>query len=180
MPELTAQIELYSLDSKLLFREEKSVTLSVTDVKEAISISSILAGAKGVNFVILNLKSSKGKPISHNVYWLSNDGDYKQMNDIQKTTVESKMLTSAKNGSEKSWIIQITNTTRKLAFFIRPQLMVDGEEVLPSYWSANYFTLAPSETITISLSCPVEKLKDNKPIVKISGWNVNEQELVLK
>jgi hypothetical protein len=58
--------------------------------------------------------------------------------------------------------------------------MSEGEEILPSYWSANYFTLAPSETITVTVSCPVAILKGKTPVVKISGWNVDKQELVLK
>jgi len=113
------------------------------------------------------------------VYWLSNDGDYKSLNDMQKTNVQTKVLIAAKGKSENSWAIQITNTTNKLAFFIRPQLMVDGEEVLPSYWSGNYFTLAPAETTTVTVSCPVQKLGVATPVLKVSGWNVKAQELVL-
>ncbi|MBE3084654.1 MAG: hypothetical protein IMZ64_00370, partial [Bacteroidetes bacterium] len=60
------------------------------------------------------------------------------------------------------------------------QLIVDGEEVLPSYWSGNYFTLAPAETKTVTVSCPVVKLNSKIPTIKISGWNVNQQELILK
>ena len=58
--------------------------------------------------------------------------------------------------------------------------MEDGEEVLPSYWSASYFTLAPSETKTVTVRCPAIKLNTKKPALKISGWNVNEQKLLLK
>ncbi len=179
VPGLVAQVEIFSLDSKLLFNEEKNISLTATNVKESTSLSSVLSGTKGVNFVVLNLKNSTGKVISHNVYWLSNDGNYKSLNEMQKTTVQTKVLNAVKGKSEKSWKIQITNSTNKIAFFIRPQLMVEGEELLPSYWSANYFTLAPSETTTVTVSCPIAKLKANNPAIIISGWNVNEQEVAL-
>ena len=177
---LVAQVELFSMDSKSLFHEEKNISLSATEVKETSTISSALANLKGVNFVVLNLKNNIGKVISHNVYWLSNDGVYKSLNEMQKTKVNAKVILSSKGKSETSWTIQFTNATNKLAFFIRPQLMAAGEEVLPSYWTSNYFTLAPSETTTVSVSCPKVNLDGKNPVIKISGWNVNEEEIKLK
>jgi hypothetical protein len=53
-------------------------------------------------------------------------------------------------------------------------------EILPSYWTSNYITLAPAETTTISVSCPDIKLKGKNPVIRISGWNVTGQELTLK
>ena len=179
-PGLIAQIDVFGQDSKSIYHEEKNISLSGTDVKETTSIASVLAGAKGVNFVVINLKNSKGKSISHNVYWFSNEGDYRSLNEMQKTKVETSVISSVKGKSENSWAIQITNTSDKLAFFIRPQLMVAEDEVLPSYWTSNYFTLAPSETTTVIVSCPIVKLNGRNPVIKISGWNVNSQELLLK
>ena len=162
-----------------LFHEEKSLNLSSTEVKEVISISSVLSGHAGVNFVVLKIKNSSGKVISQNVYWLSNDGEYKPMVDMQKTSIKAEIVTSARSKSERTWTIKLSNTTNKLAFFIRPQLISDGEEVLPSFWSSNYFTLAPGETKTTVVSCPNTILAGKTPLIRISGWNVNRQELVI-
>jgi len=76
----------------------------------------------------------------------------------KKTNLDIKVLASAKGKSENSWTFQISNNTSILAFFIRPQLMLGREEILPSYWTSNYFTLAPSETTTVTVSCPAVKL----------------------
>jgi len=57
--------------------------------------------------------------------------------------------------------------------------MVDGEELLPSYWSGNYFTLAPSESTTLTVICPVQKPGVATPLLKVSGWNVEARDLVL-
>jgi hypothetical protein len=179
VPGLVAQTDLFSLDSRLLFHEEKNISLSATEVKETSSLASALADAKGVNFVVLNLKNSSGKVISHNVYWLSNDGDFKSLNEMQKTTLQTKLISAGIGKYENSWTIQVTNNTNKIAFFIRPQLQIDTEEVLPGFWSAGYFTLAPSETTTVTVSCPVVKLEGKTPSIKISGWNVEGQELSL-
>jgi hypothetical protein len=179
VPGLVAQVDIFSLDSRSLFHKEQNISLLATEVIETTSLASVLANAKGVNFVVLSLKNSAGIVISHNVYWLSNDGDYKSLNDMPETTVQVNVLKEEKGKTENSWTIQIINTSNKLAFFIRPQLMVDSEEVLPSYWSVNYFTLAPSERTTLTVSCPVQKLGVSAPQLKISGWNVEVQEIGL-
>jgi hypothetical protein len=172
---LTAQADLYSLDSKSIFHESVNVGLSPSEVKETSALSSALTESKGVTFVILNLKDGSGKVISRNTYWLSGSNDYKGLNEMPVTSVQVKVLKTEKMKNETRWTIQVTNLTGKLAFFIRPQVMVDGEEVLPSFWNENYFTLTPSETTTLTVSCPLVKVNGRKPQLKISGWNVTEQ-----
>ncbi len=176
---VVARAEIFSSDSKSIFHEEKNLDLSATDVKVASSLSQSLSAAKGVSFVVLNLKDKSGKVISHNVYWLAADGDYKSMNSMPKTTLQSVIVTQAKGKSENKWRVQISNSSNKIAFFIRPQLMSGGEELLPSYWSGSYFTLAPGETKTVTVSCPSALLNNKKASIVISGWNVDLQELSL-
>jgi hypothetical protein len=177
---LVAQTEVYDIDSKSLFREEKALDLNATEVKEISSLSSVLANSNGIIFIVLNLKDKAGKEISHNVYWLSKNGDCRALNDMQKTTLDSKLVSVVKDKTESRWTIQITNKTSRIAFFIRPQLLTDGEEVLPGFWTSGYFTLAPSETRIVTVSCPLFKLDNVKPEIVISGWNVEEQILTLK
>jgi hypothetical protein len=55
--------------------------------------------------------------------------------------------------------------------------MANEEEVLPSYWTGSYFTLAPSESTTISVSCPVTQLKGKKPHIMVSGWSIDPEDL---
>jgi hypothetical protein len=177
---MTAKVDIFGTDSKSIFHAEKNIDLSATEVKETSSLASVLQGSDGVKFVVLNLKDSKGKVISHNVYWISNDNNYISLNDMQLTVVEAKVVNSEKKEAENSWTIKISNNTDKIAFFVRPQLLIDKEEVLPSYWSSNYFTLAPSESTIVTVSCPIVKLEGRAPVIKISGWNVNQQELQVK
>jgi hypothetical protein len=179
VPNLTANIEVFGLDSKSLFREESKLNLGPSDVKETTSLAAVMEKTKGIVFVTLNLKNNTGKVVSHNVYWLSDDGDYKSLSNIAETSVQVSLLKKESRKSEKSWTVQLTNTTGKVAFFIRPQLMLNGEEVLPSYWSAGYITLVPSETTTLIVSCPSVKLKSGTPVLKVSGWNVKTKELAL-
>jgi hypothetical protein len=176
---LTVSANIFDLDSKSLLYVQNDVSLSGSDVKEVASLSPVLSTIKGVCFVVLNMKDATGRVLSHNVYWLSDDNDYKSLSSLQKTSVDAKLV-SAKTGKENSWTIQITNSSKRIAFFIRPQLMQAGEEVLPSYWTSGYFTLAPAETKTVTVSCPAVMTKGKTPAIKISGWNVDETGLLLK
>ena len=58
--------------------------------------------------------------------------------------------------------------------------MTGEDEVLPSFWTGSYFTLAPSESATVTVSCPVAQLQGKVPLIKISGWNVDKQVVIIK
>jgi hypothetical protein len=177
--DLVAVTDVYDINTKLLFHEEKNINLRETDVQITSNLSQVLASADGVSFVVLRLKDKSGRIVSSNIYWLSEDEDYKSMSDMPETTVDIKVLGSGKSKSEYSWTIELSNPGSKLAFFIRPQLMSDGEEVLPSYWTGNYVSLLPSETTILTVSCPLEKLASGKITLKVSGWNVEAKSITL-
>lgn len=176
---LIVQADVYGMDSKLLFHQSANVSLSSTDVKEMFSLSRDLADTKEVKFVVLNLKNAEGKVISHNVYWLAADNDYKSLNTLAKTKVQISVLSTERGKTETFWTVKFTNNSKLLAFFIRPQLLSDGEEVLPCYWSANYFTLAPGESITVKASCSTNQLKSKTQIIQLDGWNLDKEVISL-
>jgi hypothetical protein len=135
--------------------------------------------AKEVMFIVLNLKNQSGKVISHNVYWISPDGDYKSMNEMAETNINVSLLKEEKGKNDREWSVRITNSTEKMAFFIRPQLMSGGKEILPSFWSGSYFTLAPGESTEVTVTCPSANLAGKDPVLKVSGWNVPVTEIAL-
>jgi hypothetical protein len=177
--DLKAQIEVFDLDTKSLFRDEKRISLTGTDVKQVSSLDKVLGNEKGVNFVVLNLKDNEGRVISHNVYWLSKEEDYTALEKMAPTDVKVEVLNRGKSKTENSWTIRITNASARIAFFVRPQLMLNGDEVLPSYWTGSYFTLAPGESTTLIVGCPVDKIKVPGAVLKVSGWNVAPKEINL-
>lgn len=96
-----------------------------------------------------------------------------------ETNVSVTALKEEKGKIDYAWSMQITNNSGKIAFFIRPQIMLCGEEILPSFWSESYFTLAPGESTAISVTCPASKLTKGDPALKVSGWNVPVMEIPL-
>lgn len=178
---LTAEASVYNVDSKLISKVvQNHIGLATAGTQQIIPLKSTLAGLKGVSFVVLNLTDATGRTISHNVYWMAPNNDLKPMNDMDHTQVQAAVINMSKNNVESKWTIKFTNNTNKIAFFVRPQLMKNGEEVMPSYWTGNYFTLAPHESTTVSVTVPQAKLNGAQPSVLVEGWNVEKQVLVLR
>jgi beta-galactosidase/beta-glucuronidase len=171
---LKVEADVYNLDSKPLFHQTAAVDLAVSDVKETFSLSKVLTDNKGVNFVVLNLKDAKGIVISHNVYWLAGDNNYTSLNQMPSATLETTILKKEQVKTETKWTLKFTNKSKHLAFFVAPRLMNDQEEVLPAFWSANYFSLAPGESITASVSASSAKMKGKSRQILVKGWNVEE------
>ncbi len=169
---LTTVADVYGIDSKPVFHEEKQINLSATEVETTTDLSAVLSKASGICFVVLRLKDNTGKTLSYNTYWLSANNDYKTLSNMQKANVSFKVTGNKDSKTDRSWTINVTNTSGILAFFIRPQLIAGGEEILPSMWSAGYFTLTPSETRTITVTCPKAAFEGKEPEIRISGWNV--------
>jgi hypothetical protein len=58
--------------------------------------------------------------------------------------------------------------------------MSEGEELLPCFWSGSYFTLAPAESTTVTVTSPSANLSKGMPVLKVSGWNVMAKEIKLQ
>jgi beta-galactosidase/beta-glucuronidase len=173
---LTARADVYDINSKLIKSFSVGhIGLSETGAQEVIHLKELLAVTKGISFVVLNLTNEAGKIVSHNVYWMAPGNDFTAFNNMESSQVQVKVVKTEKGVSENKWTLQFSNTTDRLAFFVRPQLMKNGEEVMPSYWTGNYFTLAPHENITVSVSAPVAKLGRVQPTVLVEGWNLEKQ-----
>jgi len=177
---LTAKAEVFDADSKRL----KSVIINNIGfadegTQEVIKLKDVLAEAKGMSFVVLNLMNAAGKTVSHNVYWMSPKNDLTAINSLAPAKVDVRVLKSEKGAAENKWTLQFTNNSDKIAFFVRPQLMKNGEEVMPSYWTGNYFSLAPHETTTVTVGAPLAKLGGVQPNVLVEGWNIEKQWIAL-
>jgi hypothetical protein len=171
---LTASIDLFGTDSKSLFHNAEKVSLSPTEVRESVSLTSTLTNQTGMTFVVLKLNDPLGKLVSRNVYWISANNDFKPLNTLPKTVIESEVLKVEKKENETRWTFKFSNATDKIAFFVHPQIVTGEEEVLPGFWSTNYFTLAPGESLTVTVGYLQDTLGGGIPELKVKGWNVEE------
>jgi len=81
---------------------------------------------------------------------------------------------------ETGWNITLSNPSDQVAFFVRLQIMDREEEIMPAFWSGNYLTLAPGESVKVHVSVPSRIMNNVNPEVKVTGWNVNEKRLSMQ
>jgi len=93
--------------------------------------------------------------------------------------VQATVLASEKKAGYTGWTIRFTNVSSRLAFFLNPQVTAGGEEVLPSFWSDNYFSIPAGQSITVKVSCPAANLAGQTPQLRLEGWNIRSEALRL-
>ena len=171
-PGLQYEVEVFGMTGTRLFRQQGKTSLDTTDTKEVLSLRDLLQQTRGVSFVLLRLKDAMGRSLSQNVYWMSPGHDFADLHDMPSSTVQTTVLSAEKKDGYAAWTIRFTNSASKLAFFLNPQVIAQGEEVLPSYWSDNYFSIPAGQTITVKVSCPLASLAGQTPELRLEGWNI--------
>jgi hypothetical protein len=176
---ITATVDIFDINSRSLLHKSETVDLNAPEAKEGIQLADVIKPNNGISFVILNLKDQSGKRISHNAYWISPTEDFTSLNSMNQTTLDVAVNGFKNGGYEKGYTILVSNKSEKIAFFINPKLVTGDKEVAPCFWSANYFTLAPGESIILNVGFPPEVIGKDHPVLKIEGWNVKETEISL-
>jgi exo-1,4-beta-D-glucosaminidase len=179
---LTATAQIFSIDGKKIFEKSGSVTSIDYDHSAiAFSMKEVLQQHPELNFIILSLKNDKGKEISKNVYWTAKGNDYTALNKMAQATLQAEIIGSSVEKNERVLQIKVKNTGSQIAFFTRLQAMQKEEEIMPSFWSDNYFTLVPNAEETLTVRVPVAACKSVEPLrVNISGWNVKAAEVKVR
>ncbi|MGH9732014.1 MAG: glycoside hydrolase family 2 protein, partial [Candidatus Acidiferrales bacterium] len=127
-----------------------------------------------------------------NFYWLSNRPPIFQWDSStdQRTNVSSypnftmlarlpraQLEASASHEPAEDGVpevsVHLRNPSAHLAFQERLAIQQEnGGEVLPVFWSDNYFELLPGETKTLTARYPAETKLSGKAKLQISGWNI--------
>lgn len=176
---LQYEVEIVGINGASLFHKEGKAQLDTTTTKEILSINNVLQNIKGISFVLLNLEDSKGKLLSHNVYWMSPAHQFTGLKEMQKATLDVKVTSSQKKSNYNNWTIRFTNNSSRLAFFLNPQIINKGEEVLPSYWSDNYFSVPAGKSLTVTVSCALKELVSANTQLRLEGWNIEAKNIDL-
>jgi hypothetical protein len=165
---------VYDMFGKKLFAQNTTLNIGESEVKKTISLNAILSNYSALSFVVLNLRDASGKLVSHNVYWFSKDHQYQALKDLPIVKLNTKIIQKVKDQSNTKWTIQFKNTTKQIAFFVHPKITSNNEELFPGFWTGNYFTLAPGESIQLDASYPNATLGKKKLQLRLSGWNREE------
>ncbi|MEP6949624.1 MAG: sugar-binding domain-containing protein [Ginsengibacter sp.] len=164
---LTAVVKVFNDDLKVMWQKEGTFHVEENCYKELFQIPK-MEGLSKVYFVKLILKDEAGSIVSDNFYWLSSL-EKTDFTDILKLPKVKPDVQQTNSYSDSEVVVKVTvkNPSDKLAFFKR--LMITkgngGDEVVPTFWSDNFFTLLPGEEKIITARFAKIDLGDQKPVV---------------
>jgi len=152
-------------------------------------------GLTKLHFLSLKLEDSSGKRVDDNLYWLStvpdipgkqgysrereffvNPESVADYTDLRKLPTVKLDVTCGieKKGEENVAQVKVKNPTGNLAFFVRLAMTKGqgGNEVAPTFWDENCFSLLPGEEKTVMATFAIEDLEGASPVLRVGGWNV--------
>jgi len=165
LPSVSANIEMAETWSKATV-----VNVASDEVAQA---GIIVPETSEMQFLKLVASDSEGKVLSENLYWIIKENDYKALNSLPVPEVVASIKPIAGN-AENEYEITLKNTGKTIAFMLG--LRIAGkdsqQEILPSYWSDNYFSLLPGEEKSVTVKTAISGQLE-KPVFELKAFNIN-------
>lgn len=166
------QGKAYPISQTFTYMEPSSVK-KIMQVKHRLDELAKEEGA----FLRLQLLDAGKILLSDNFYWLPNEkGVYSGLNEMPSC----KLTMHAKKVAPGEYRLTLENKDQTgLAFFNRVSLINkrDGQRILPTFYSDNYFSVLPGEKKTINLSISPALVEGKDIAISNIGWNVDESTL---
>jgi exo-1,4-beta-D-glucosaminidase len=174
--DLTLQVRFYDSRMKQQFQATLPAKAPADQASNVQSLASNLGSQHRLTFVSLKLQDNAedSAVVSRNMYWLAPGSNYKGLQILPMV----KLNVTEKDYSKKwnRYTIHIKNPSDTLAFFIHLKAVdKKGDEILPSYWSDNYFSMLPHETRSFTVSLRDAPRKKEADQLVIRGQNVEPE-----
>jgi exo-1,4-beta-D-glucosaminidase len=144
-------------------------------------------------FLKLKLQDAQGKLLSDNFYWLSTKADtldwakrkdtvYTPQKDFADLTGLNSLpqvslsvhASKTTAGGEDKITVTAKNPSSSIAFMAHLRLTrgLGGEDVVPIFWSDNYFSLLPGEERQVTATYDSSALDGKAAVLAVDGYNV--------
>ena len=174
-PGLTAHAIVYSLEGEKLLARDQLLDLKANGIQPLFSLPLSDSYAQGrVVLVELELTDATGHVVSRNVYWRAGrESDYRAMSQMSEEPLQVFYTHRAEAGETK-YDVTLTNAGKLPALDVKLTLLDSHtqQRLLPAYYSDNYVSLLPGETVRISVTTP--EAADREGLFTVRGWNVPE------
>lgn len=183
--------EVYDINSKRIWSKSQTTDILEDGVVNDLFTIDFPENISQVHFIKLKLYNEKGKEISSNFYWRSNDkyegkktltgptsSGFEDIAKLKQVQLKVSYKTYQQNG--RFYIeARIKNPTNALAFFTQLQLLDEyNKPVRPSFYTDNFFSLLPGESKSIVIDTDQSKLPSS-PLFVVKGWNVRPVKYML-
>ena len=177
--DLTLRVDLYDRHAGRVGGATRPLTLDGEQSREILRLAEVPGWDAGAfRFVRLRLDGPSGETMAENFYWLAPNNDFRPLDSLPPVELTATAR-QEQRGEQVRVTLTLTNRTQHLAFFVHPILArgPGGDEVLPTFWSDNYFSILPGETRTIVADADRFRLGGEAAYVQLDGWNVKTARL---
>ena len=170
---LTAKVQILNMDGSVAWEKEATVDSNEDTTDKCIKLA-FPANLSKVHFIKMVL-TENGKVVSDNFYHRSlEENNYQDLRQLAKVALQS--TTTVDKHADGTWsaVSVIENKTSTPALMIRLNVVggKDGQQILPVFYSDNYFSLLPGEKKEVRMSWRDEDTRGNEGKVLITGYNV--------
>lgn len=170
--DICVRATVYDLDGRTLWSRRTDLSIPTDSTMDCFPVEAGEAGGKTRMLRLEAMTAGDSVPVSTNTYFLWGDDPG---NNLRMSAIAGIRIQRA-NAVEPNKLV-ITNTGTVPALMLRLNLCAaDGEQILPVNYSDNYFHLLPGESHTVSIAWSASDARGLRPILKVSGYNINPLE----
>jgi hypothetical protein len=170
---LTTRVAIFDLWGKPVFsRDYLTQVLPPDTYGMQVAVADFSASPTDLVFIRLTLKDAGGAVLGDNYYWHNRAvyQDYRDLNSLPEVALDAAAspLPRAANGNLRCAITLGNSGTAPAVQTRIRTLNEEGADILPAFYSDNYFTLMPGDRkiINVEFSPP-----QGEPRFALSGWN---------
>lgn len=170
---LVAKVQILNMDGSVVWEKETTVDSYEDTTNKCIRLS-FPANLSKVHFIKMVL-AENGQVVSDNFYHRSlEENNYQDLRQLAKVALQSTTAVDKQADGTWSAVSVIENKTTTPALMIRLNVVGnnDGQQLLPVFYSDNYFSLLPGEKKEVRMSWKDEDTRGNEGKVLITGYNV--------
>jgi exo-1,4-beta-D-glucosaminidase len=178
---LSVVAEVYGENMRKVWERSMPLDLPPVSVQNAFKVSLPSAWEDEMFVIRLRMQTQSGRLEADNLYWSAGNDDYTSLADLPAAAVETEVIRTDRRDDFARVTFRFSNPTDKLAFFLNPSIRFNAshEEILPSYWSENYFSLLPGESKRVSVHFRESALDHPGVYMRMEGWNLKRKHLEL-
>jgi len=167
---------VYSRNMERIWAIIDKIRIGATSSAEIIRVEIPEEAKRDVYFVELQLRDDQDNLISENFYWLTDEDDYTSLSTLPQVKLDVE-IDKVDTKEQVKCHLRVKNSSDTLAFFVNPSIRKgeDGEEILPSFWSDNFFSILPGKTKELTVEFQRSKLEGTKAFLRMEGWNIVSQ-----
>ncbi len=176
-------MKVFDLNGKVVAEQTWNTPILGPDaygIRLATATADFAGSSTDLVFIRLTVKDDSGNVLGDTLYW-HNRRDYMRYESLNslpevrlQAAVSPKSIVTREIGKgNDSYSITLSNNSAAPAVQTRIRAIssATGEDILPVFYSDNYFSLMPGESKTITVEFKPKYLKGGRPIFELSGWN---------